>query len=38
MRRIVTLAALAIMLTAGTAAIVVVSTRDAVACKVRYCN
>ena len=38
MRRIVMLGTLAIMLTAGAAAIVVVSTQDAMACKVRYCN
>ena len=38
MRRIVMLGALAVMLTAGTAAIVVVSTQDAMACKVRYCK
>jgi hypothetical protein len=37
MRKIVMLAALALALAAGTAAIVIVDTQQAMACKVRYC-
>jgi hypothetical protein len=37
MRKIVALAALALMLAAGTAAIVVATTQDAMACRGRYC-
>jgi hypothetical protein len=37
MRKIVMLAALALVLAAGAAAIVVADTQQAMACKVRYC-
>ena len=37
MRKIVTLAALALLLAAGTAAILVADSQQAMACKVRYC-
>jgi hypothetical protein len=37
MRKIMTLAALALVLAAEAAVIVVVDTRQAMACKVRYC-
>jgi hypothetical protein len=38
MRKIVMLAALALVLAAGTALIVVANTEQAMACKVRYCQ
>jgi hypothetical protein len=37
MRKIMMLAALALVLAAGAAAIVVADTQQAMACKVRYC-
>jgi hypothetical protein len=37
MRKIVMLAALALALAAGTAAIVIVDTQQAMACKGKYC-
>jgi hypothetical protein len=37
MRKFVMLAALALVFAAGTAAVVVVTTQDAMACKGKYC-